>query len=51
MEDPLEDLSQYMFTQLELGDYGLISEFMNEQLIWLQELTLKSQQGLHDLKE
>ena len=36
-----------MFTQLELGDYGLISEFMNEQLIWLQELTLKSQQGLH----
>ena len=40
-----------MFTKLELGDYGLISEFMNEQLLLLQEQTQKSQQNLIYLEE
>lgn len=40
-----------MFTKLELGDYGLISEFMNEQLMLLQKMTLKSQQNIDYLEE
>ncbi len=40
-----------MFTKLELGDYGLISEFMNEQLLLLQRMTLESQQKLNYLEE
>lgn len=46
-----ENNSKYMFTKLELGDYGLISEFMNEQLLLLQRMTLKSQQNLNYLEE
>lgn len=46
-----ENNSKYMFTKLELGDYGLISEFMNEQLLLLQEQTQKSQQNLIYLEE
>ena len=46
-----ENNSKYMFTKLELGDYGLISEFMNEQLLLLQRMTLESQQKLNYLEE
>ena len=46
-----ENHSKYMFTKLELGDYGLISEFMNEQLMLLQKMTLKSQQNIDYLEE
>jgi len=46
-----ENNSKYMFTKLELGDYGLISEFMNEQLMLLQKMTLESQQNLNYLEE
>lgn len=46
-----ENNSKYMFTKLELGDYGLISEFMNEQLLLLQKQTQKSQQNLIYLEE
>lgn len=46
-----ESNSKYMFTKLELGDYGLISEFMNEQLLLLQRMTLESQQNLNYLEE
>ena len=46
-----ENNSKYMFTKLELGNYGLISEFMNEQLLLLQEQTQKSQQNLIYLEE
>lgn len=46
-----ESNSKYMFTKLELGDYGLISEFMNEQLMLLQKMTLESQQNLNYLEE
>lgn len=51
LDSKSENNSKYMFTKLELGDYGLISEFMNEQLLLLQRMTLESQQNLNYLEE
>ena len=51
LDSESENNSKYMFTKLELGDYGLISEFMNEQLLLLQRMTLESQQKLNYLEE
>ena len=51
LDSKSENNSKYMFTKLELGDYGLISEFMNEQLMLLQKMTLESQQNLDYLEE
>lgn len=51
LDSKSENNSKYIFTKLELGDYGLISEFMNEQLLLLQRMTLESQQNLIYLEE
>lgn len=51
LDSKSENNSKYMLTKLELGDYGLISEFMNEQLLLLQRMTLESQQNLNYLEE
>ena len=51
LDSESENNSKYMFTKLELGDYGLISEFMNEQLLLLHRMTLESQQKLNYLEE
>ena len=51
LDSKSENNSKYMLTKLELGDYGLISEFMNEQLMLLQKMTLKSQQNIVYLEE
>ena len=51
LDSKSENNSKYMLTKLELGDYGLISEFMNEQLMLLQKMTLKSQQNIDYLEE
>lgn len=51
LDSKSENNSKYMFTKLELSDYGLISEFMNEQLMLLQKMTLESQQNLNYLEE
>lgn len=38
--------NRYVFKNMELADYGLLSEFVEKQLTFLNERTLKSQQAL-----